>query len=91
MQAVMPMETLQKRTNIKSTAAALEAALITGFNEKTICGYRKEFFENHGTFKNESRRKYKRFWLFNEETLRLQAAMWIRENAARKGAPNLVA
>ena len=47
------------KENIKSTAAALEAALITGFNEKTICGYRKEFFENHGTFRDESRRKYK--------------------------------
>ena len=41
MLAVMLMETLQKRTNIKSTAAALEAAWITGFNEKTIRGYRK--------------------------------------------------
>ena len=59
MQAVMPVETLQKRTNIKSTTAALEAALITGFNEKTICGYRKEFSENHGAFRDESRRKYK--------------------------------
>ena len=48
--AVMLMEILQKRTNIKSVAAALEAAWITGFNEKTIRGYRKEFFENHGTF-----------------------------------------
>jgi len=91
MLAVMLMETLQKRTNIKSTAAALEAAWITGFNEKTIRGYRKEFFENHGTFRDESRGKYKRICLFNEETLRLQAAMWIRENAVRKGAPNLVA
>ena len=31
---VMLMEILQKRTNIKSTAAALEAAWITEFNEK---------------------------------------------------------
>ena len=36
-------------------------------------------------------RKYKRFCLFNDETLRLQAAMWVRENAVKKGAPNLVA
>ena len=28
-------------------------------NEKTIRGYRKEFFENHGTFRDESRGKYK--------------------------------
>ena len=81
MLAVMLRETLQKRTNIKS---ALEAAWITGFNEKTIRGYRKEFFENHGTFRDESRGKYKRFCLFNEETLRLQAAMWIRKNAVKE-------
>ena len=36
MLAVMLMETLQKRRNIKSTAAALEAAWVTGFNEKWI-------------------------------------------------------
>ena len=91
MLAVMLMETLQKRTALKSTAAALEAAWITGFNEKTIRGYRKEFFENGGRFKDEARGKYQRACLFNEESLRLQAAMWVRENAVRKGAPNLVA
>ena len=75
------METLQKRFNIKSTAAALETAWITGFNEKTIRGYRKDFFENCGSFKEEARGKYKRFCLFNEETLRLrlQAALVARE------------
>ena len=35
MLAVLIMETIQKRTPLKSTAAALEAAWITGFNEKT--------------------------------------------------------
>lgn len=91
MLAVMLMETVQKRFNIKSTAAALEATWITGFNEKTVRKYRKEFFENRGKFKDEARGKYKRFCLFNEEALCLQASMWIRENAVKKGAPNLVA
>lgn len=84
MLAVMLMETVQKRFNIKSTAAALEAAWITGFNEKTVRKYRKEFFENRGKFKDEARGKYKRFCLFNEEALCLQASMWIRENAVKK-------
>ena len=52
MLAVMLTETLQKRTNIKSIAAALEVASI---NEKTTRGYRKEFFENPGTFRDKSR------------------------------------
>ena len=85
------METVQKRFNVKSTAAALEAAWITGFNEKTVRKYRKEFFENRGKFKDEARGKYKRFCLFNDEYLRLQVSMWVRENAVKKGAPNMVA
>ena len=40
----------------------------------------EEYFENHGPFKDELRGKYKRFCLFNDEFLRLIAAMWIREN-----------
>ena len=91
MLAVMLMETVQKRLNVKSTAAALEAAWITGFNEKTVRKYRKEFFENRGKFKDEARGKYKRFCLFNDESLRLQASMWVREHAVKKGAPNMVA
>ena len=91
MLAVMLMETLQKRMKIGSTQAALEAAWITGFNEKTVQTYRKEFFERGGKFRDEARGKYKRFCLFNEESLWLDASMWIRENAVKKGAPNLVA
>ena len=86
MLAVIQMERLQKRTSLKSTAAVLEAAWITGLNV-----YRKEFFENCGRFRDEARGKYQRACLFNEESLRLQAAMRVRENAVRKGAPNLVA
>lgn len=61
--SVLLMETLQKRFNIKATAAALEAAWITGFNEKTIRYCNKEFMENRGTFKEERHRKYKRVCL----------------------------
>ena len=51
MLSVLLMETFRKRFQMKITAAALEAAWITGFNEKTIRIYRKDFFENHGVFK----------------------------------------
>ena len=91
MLAVLLAETLPKRMKIKSTQAALESAWITGFNEKTVRNYKKEFFERGGKFRGEARGKYKRHCLFNEESLRLQASMWIRENAVKKGAPNLVA
>lgn len=47
MLSVFMMQTLQKR-NIKATAVALEAAWITGFNEKTVWYYSEEFIENKG-------------------------------------------
>ena len=39
--SVLLMETLQKRFKVKATAAALKAAWITGFNEKTVRYYRR--------------------------------------------------
>ena len=43
MLAVMFSLTLQKRFKLTATAAALESAWVTGFNEKTVRGYRKVF------------------------------------------------
>ena len=57
MLVVMLMETVQERFNVKSTTAALEAAWITGFDEKIMRNYRKKFFENRGKFKDEARGK----------------------------------
>lgn len=91
MLSVLLMETLQKRFNIKATAAALEAAWITGFNEKTVRYYRKDFMDNKGHFKEEKRGKHKRVCLFNDEDLRLRASMWVRENAVNKSGPNMTA
>lgn len=91
MLSVMLCVTLQKRFKMTATASALEAAWISGFNEKTVRGYRKDFFDNKGSFKEEKRGKYKRLSLFNDENLRLKAAMWVRENAVRKGEANMTA
>ena len=91
MLSVLLMETLQKRFKIKATAAALEAAWITGFNEKTVRYYRKDFMDNKGKFKEEKRGKHKRVCLFNDEDLRLQASMWVREYAVNKSGPNMTA
>ena len=71
--------------------AAQESASITGFNEKTVRMYRKEFYENKGKFKENNQGKYKRQCLMNEENLQLDAAMYVREHAYQKGAAKLVA
>ena len=89
MLSVVLVESFMTRLKMKSTAAALEAASITGFNEKTVRRYRKEFYENKGHFKEEKRGKYQRQCLFNDENLRMEAAMFVRENGCKKGEANL--
>ena len=87
--SVLLTETLMNRLKMMSTAAALEAASATGFNEKTVRKYRKEIYENKGSFKDGKRGKYMRHCLLNDENLRLEAAMFIREHGYRKGEANL--
>lgn len=72
-------------------AAAQEAASISGFHEKTVRLYRKEFFENNEQFKETKQGKYRRDYLLKNENLRLEAAMWAREHACMKGDANMTA
>ena len=53
MLSVVLIESFMTQLNMKSTTAALEAASITGFNEKMVRRYRKEFYDNKGHFKVE--------------------------------------
>jgi hypothetical protein len=90
--AVLLMFYFQTRQKKTVHAAALEAAFITGFNEKTIrTTYRTDYFANKGHFSESTRGKYSRMSLLNDETLRLEASMWVRDNANKKGAPNMTA
>ena len=68
-----------------------KSASITGCNEKTVRTYRNEFYENKGKFKETKQGRCQRRCLLNDEDLRLDAAMFIRENAYKKGAANLTA
>lgn len=71
--------------------AAQEAGSIAGFNEKTVRQYRSDFYKNGGKFSETKQGKYKRHWLLNDENLRLEASMWVRENSYKKGDPNMTA
>ena len=62
-----------------------------GFNEKTVRPYRKEFFANKGKFKETRQGKYRRNCLLKDENLRLEAAIWVREHACKKGEANMTA
>ena len=89
--AVLLMESFKNRQNMGVMGAAQEAASITGFNEKTVRLYRKEFFESNGQFKETRQGKYKRNCLLKDENLRLEASMWVREHACKKGEANMTA
>ena len=55
------------------------------------CGSIKQIFtRTEGSFLKQNG-KYKRYWLLNNENLRLQASMWVRENSYKKGEPNMMA
>ena len=53
--------------------------------------YRKVFFENEGQFKETRQGKYRRNCLLKDENLRLEAAIWVREHACKKGEANMTA
>jgi len=74
---------------MNATNAAQEPASITGHHEKTVRQYHKEFFlHREGSLRKANKANTS---LLNDETLRLQAAMWVRENAYRKSEANMTA
>lgn len=81
MLSVLLVETFTSRLKMLKTAAALEATSITGFNNKKNSEkIQKKFYENKARYKEEIRGKYMRYCLLNDENLRLEAAMFVREH-----------
>ena len=89
--AVLLFHSFRVRQQMSITGAAQESASITGYNEKTVRMYHKEFYDNKGQFTETKQGKYKRNNLINDEDLRLDAAMYVREHAYQKGAANMTA
>ena len=91
MLAVALTQSFISRQKFKKTDAVMEAASFIGCNKKTVRIHHKEFFTNKGNFFETKQGKYTRECLLNNEDLRLEAAMWVRENAYKKGAANMTA
>lgn len=64
---------------------------IPGFSERSVRAYRKEFFENGLKFEESRQGKHERLLILSDENLRRDATKWVRENAFRKGSPNMTA
>ena len=91
MLAVGLMLNYGRRQMMNVMDSAKEAASFTELNEKTVRKYKKTFFENKGKFEETKQGKYRRKCLINDESLRLEASMFVRENSYKKGAANLTA
>lgn len=91
MMAVVLMDTFRKRFGLTDVAAAKEAGLVVGFNEKTIRGWRNNFYECKGEFSDSAQGKHNRPYVLDDEDCRKKALVWLRDNAYKKGQPNLTA
>ena len=89
--SVLLFQCFRNRHQMNICDAAVEAAYIAGVNERTIRGYKKEFFENKGSFKESRQGKHKRDCFLHDENLRSEASMWVRANTYKKGAANMTA
>ena len=72
------MSYFQKKHKLSVNASAPESAFITGFNEKTISDYKRDYFLNKEMFLDSVKEKYARFSLFSDEDIRLEVSMWVR-------------
>lgn len=89
--AVILMESFRKRQKMNVKDAAQEAGSIVGFNEKTVRRHRNDFYKNKGSLTESRRGKYERHCIYHDEDINQKAREWVRENAFKKGEPNMTA
>ena len=89
MLGVILMESFKTRQKMNVKDAAKEAGSIVGFNEKTVRRHRNDFFGNEGKLTLSRQGKYERHCVYHDEDLNRKAREWVRENAFKKGEPNM--
>ena len=77
--AVMFMDNLIERFDMTTLGAVKEVCLLLGHNEKTICTWRRDFYNNGGHFTESLQEKHSRQFVLDDEELRHKAAQWVRE------------
>ena len=71
-------------------ASAIAGELV-GKTERTVREWRQDFFCNQGCFSEYQRGKYVRPSIIDDEAARKDAVKFVRENAYKKGEPNMTA
>ena len=72
-------------------SAAKESGILLGVNEKTVRNWRRDFYENNGTFTTSRQGKHTRPFVLDDEDCRQKASQWVRSNASVKRKPNMTA
>ena len=85
MAVVLFMNSLMDRFNMTTVDAAKEVGLLLDHNEKTICTWRQDFYNNHGQFTESRQGKHTRQFILDDEKLQRKAAQWVRANSTVKG------
>ena len=79
------------RFGLTAVAAAKEAGLLLDVNEKIVRTWRRDFYNNHGSFSESKQGRHSRPFVLDDENCRHRAAEWVRRIATVKGKPNLTA
>jgi len=82
--AIIMMGVLRIRFRLTDVAAATEASLIAGFNEKTIRKWRHEFYNGNGNLPKSESGNLNRPYVLNDENCRKKALSWLHSNAYKK-------
>ena len=77
--------------DMKVKEAARISAEVVGKTERTVREWRQDYVRNHGQFSEYKRGKHKRSSILDDEAARKLAVRYVRENACKKGEPNLTA
>ena len=81
---------MTRHLEIKETRAAELTGLMIGKSDKTICKWKKQFYDNDGVIPESQQGKYLQSGvLWSNKDLNKKASRYIRENACVKGQPNL--
>ena len=91
MLAMLLTEGFRRRQKMGIVDAAREAGSIVGYSDRTVRDLRKQFWDNEGMLDERRQGKYEQMMVCKDEQLNKKAAEWVRENAFKKGEPNMTA
>ena len=91
MLAMLMYNNYRKQYGLLKTSTAKEVSLCLGIGDKTVRTWRKKFLNDSSIFTVDSRGKYSRNKVLDDEEYRDLALEWVRTHAYIKGKPNMTA